>query len=232
MRSLLFFLAVLPLTISPAWTGSLTSILALPNQPAVRTMQQDAAGNHYIAGSVDSGGFVAKLASDGGTVQFWTQFSSSGVGALALAPDGSILIAGSTTWANFSVTPDAAEPQSTAGAGNATGFFARLDANGNVVYATYLNGSSLAAPQFSPGFLAMTTDATGNAYITGQGLFDSTPGALPLVNYYSSGFSIIKLDATGKIVFTTGAVGGPASRSIIRASSMLPAASDPVIRCQ
>jgi uncharacterized protein (TIGR03437 family) len=89
-----------------------------------------------------------------------------------------------------------------------TGFFARLDSNGNLVYATYLNGSSLALPQFSPRFLGITTDASGNAYLTGQGLFGSTPGALPLVNSYGSGFFVIKLDATGKIVFTTAAVGG------------------------
>jgi len=203
MRPISFLLALFLLALSPAWTGSLTSIVTLPNQPGVTAMQQDTAGNVYIAGSVAAGAFVAKLSGGGATVQFWKTFANSGVGALALAPDGSILIAGSTS--SFPVTPNAAEPQST---GNLTGYFARLDANGDVVYATYLNGSSLALPQFSPNPLAIATDAAGNAYITGQGLFDSTPGALPLVNFYGSGFFVIKLDALGKIVFTTSAAGG------------------------
>jgi hypothetical protein len=203
MRSITFLLALFLSTLSPAWTGSLTGIATLPNQPIVTAMQQDTAGNIYIAGSVSAGAFVAKLSDGGATDQFWKTFAQSGVGALALAADGSILIAGSTS--SFPVTPNAAEPQST---GNLTGYFARLDTNGNVVYATYLNGSSLALQQFSPSPLAIAADGAGNVYITGQGLFDSTPGALPLVNYHGNGTFVIKLDATGKIVLATSAVGG------------------------
>jgi hypothetical protein len=206
MRLLIYSLGLFLLTFRPAWTGSLSGIVTLPNQPTVTAMQQDAAGNIYIAGSVSAGAFVAKLSGGGATVQFWKTFAKSGVGALALAPDGSILIAGSTS--SFPVTPDAAEPQNSSSTGNLTGYFARLDTNGNVIYATYLNGSSLALQQFSPSPLAIATDAAGNVYISGQGLFDSTPGALPLVEYYGSGFFVIKLDATGKIVFATSAVGG------------------------
>ena len=202
MRSLLFFLALLPFTLNIEWAGSLTSIVALPNQPTVTAFQQDAAENLYIAGSVKAGAFVAKLSS-GGTVQFWKTFAKSGVGALAVANDGSLLIAGTTS--SFPVTPNAAESQSTASAGNLTGYFAHLDTNGNVIYATYLNASSS-----NPGFFGIATDASGNAYLTGQGLFDSTSDALSQVNFYGNGFFVIKLDASGKIVFIAGAVGGTA----------------------
>jgi uncharacterized protein (TIGR03437 family) len=208
MRSIIFCLALFLSTLGPAWTGSLTGIATLPNEPIVTAMQQDGAGNIYIAGSVMAGAFVAKLSGGGATVQFWKTFAKSGVGALALAADGSILIAGSTS--TFPVTSNAAEPQNSSATGNLTGYFARLDTNGNIVYATYLNGSSLALQQFSPSPLAIASDAAGYVYITGQGLFDSTSGALPLVNYYGNGAFVIKLDATGKIVFATSAAGGTA----------------------
>ncbi len=69
-------------------------------------MQQDAAGNVYLAGNTgstpdftsdpagSSDAFVAKL-SRAGTVLFWTTFGGSkadGVRAMALAPDGSISV--------------------------------------------------------------------------------------------------------------------------------------------
>src|ERR1700685_2597234 len=145
MSSITFLPALFLSTLSLAWAGSLTGIATLPNQPIFTAMQQDTAGNIYIAGSVSAGAFVAKLSGGGATVQFWKTFAQSGLGALVLAADGSILVAGSTS--SFPVTPNAAEPQSTEAL---TGYFARLDPNGYVVYATYLNGSSLAPQQFSP----------------------------------------------------------------------------------
>jgi hypothetical protein len=50
MRALIFLLALLPSSFVPAWSGALTGIVALPNQPTVTALQQDAAGNLYIAG--------------------------------------------------------------------------------------------------------------------------------------------------------------------------------------
>ena len=49
------------------------------------------------------------------------------------------------------------------------------------------------------------TDALGAAYITGEGSFVSSAGALPAVE---NGGWILKLDSSGKIVFGTGFIGG------------------------
>ncbi len=201
MRSLIFFPVFFLSALSPSWAGALLSILTLPNQPTVTAFQQDSASNLYIAGSTSAGGFVAKVFSVGGPVAFWKTFSNSAVGALAVAPDGSLLIAGSTS--SFPVTPNAAELQNTASPGNNTGFFAHLDTNGNVIYATYLNASSS-----SPSFLGIAADAAGNVYLTGQGLFDSTAGALPVVNFGGNGFFVLKMNSSGQIVFVTGGGGG------------------------
>lgn len=202
---------------SLAWSGHLDSVVSLPNHPLVSVIKYDAAGNLYVAGSVpaahprsqdDVDAFVAKLTGDGAGVLFWTVLSGShadGVNALALDPDGSILAAGSITSSDFPVTENAAEKQNTTAAANTTGFFARLDPNGKVVYASYLNGAPSA--QFvNPS--GITTDASGAAYITGQGSFTSTSGALPAINSHGDAYFTVKLDTAGKQVFATGGIGG------------------------
>src|SRR5437879_1744972 len=201
------------------WSGRVDSVPSLPNQPSVEAVQRDAAGNLYVAGSVPpvhprasgyTDAFVAKLSSDGNKVLFSAVLSGSqtqAVKALALAPDGSILVTGTTWSTDFPVTPDATDPHN---AGYA-GFFARLDKNGNVVYASFVNGSYIngaAQSNFTP--MALATDASGAAYITGLGILASTPGALPAVSFNGENFFLLKLDATGKQVFATGRIGGSA----------------------
>jgi hypothetical protein len=103
-------------------------------------MVRDSAGNLYLGGQ---GAFVIKLTSDGAKIVFQTKVSPNAqdtVTALAVASDGSILIAGATS-GDFPVTPDAAEPQPSSNP-TPTGFFARLNANGKVIYASYLNAAS------------------------------------------------------------------------------------------
>jgi hypothetical protein len=123
--------------------------------------------------------FVARLSSDG-TVQFWTAFGGSKadyVSAMAIAPDGSISVTGSTASLDFPLTPDAAQTKFVTNSQGFTGFFVQLDATGKIRYASYLNtnysvpaGSS--APSFRPAGIAL--DASGAAYITGEGSFVST----------------------------------------------------------
>ncbi len=226
-------LTLLLLSAGLAWPGVLNGIASLPNQPTVTAIQRDASGNLYLAGYVaaanprtfyDFDAFVAKLSGDGGTVLFWTLFSGSGfeeTTALTLAPDGSIMTTGFTFSSDFPVTAGAAQPVNTAPTrgdtfrvqnqivtvqGPHTGFFARLDAGGKVVYASYLNGSATALQPPSP--MAIATDTTRAAYITGQGVFPSTTGALAAANNLSAAYFVTKLDATGKTVFTTGGIGG------------------------
>jgi uncharacterized protein (TIGR03437 family) len=211
VRSFVFALTALLVLIRSVSGGVIAGVTAVPDQISVVAFAQDSSGNLYVAGApigantLSQNGpnsTVLKLSSDGKTILFSTVLPASLVGAMALAADGAILVAGETSSTNFPVTANAAEPQNTeASDGNITGFFARLNSNGAITYATYLNGSQI---------LGIATDASGAAYITGQGLVDSTPGALPTLNFNSSGWFVTKIDATGKIDFITGAIGGNA----------------------
>ncbi len=216
--------SVLSILCVAASAGTINGIVPLPNQTQPNVMIRDSAGNLYLGfgantvpglgynPSVSSAGAsVAKLSSDGGKAIFQTVLSTNSadaVTALALAPDGSILVAGITK-GNFPVTKDAAEPQDmSSSSGNSTGFFVRLDPNGNVVYASYLNPDP--SSQSGISFVAMTTDATGAVYLAGQGVFASSPGALPQTVYFGEGYFVVKFDSNGKQVFATGGIGGTA----------------------
>ena len=204
---------------SLASAGRVTAIFPLAAPVTVSALQQDTAGDVYLAGRTgstqgsapdSSDAFVAKLSSTG-TVLFWTTFGGSKadyVSAMAIAPDGSISVVGSTASLDFPLTPDAAQTQFVIGNDGTTGFFVRLDAVGKVRYSSYLNTNvsvppGSPAPQFSP--TGLTLDAAGAAYINGEGSFTSTPGALPTVP--NAGW-ILKLDTSGKVVFGTGFIGG------------------------
>jgi len=204
---------------SLAHAGNVTATFALPKPGLVSAIQQDAAGNIYLAGNtgttpdltLDSSGssdaFVAKL-STAGTVLFWTTFggnNADGVRAMAIAPDGSISVVGSTRSLDFPLTPDAVQAQFVNNDQGFTGFFVRLDASGKVRYSSYLNTNYSVSPPPAFDPTALTLDAAGAAYITGVGSFVSTSGALPMV---VNGGWILKLDASGKTVFGTGAIGG------------------------
>ena len=125
----------------------------------VSALQQDTAGNVYLAGYTGStqgsppdfwDAFVAKLSS-AGTVLFWTTFGGSKadyVRAMAIAPDGSISVVGSTASLDFPLTPDAAQTQFAITADGTAGFFVRLDITGKVRYSSYLN-TNYAVPLLS-----------------------------------------------------------------------------------
>src|SRR5258708_10849557 len=210
MRGSVVFSLLLLLGADLAWSGRIDSVIPLPTQSSLAALQRDAAGNLYVGGSVpaahprsdgDIDAFVAKLSSDGSKVLFWTVLSGSqndSVKALALAPDGSILAVGTTGSTDFPVTQSAAAPHSTGGGV----FFARLDTNGNVVYASYLEVLAFVTPR------AITADASGAAYITGMGMLASTPGTLPATTSTYGTFFLLKLDAAGKPVYATGGIGG------------------------
>src|ERR1035437_7080638 len=211
--------AFLLLGASLAFAGRVTAIFPLATPVTVSALQQDAAGNVYLAGytgptqgspPASADAFVAKLSS-AGTVLFWTTFGGSKadyVRAMAIAPDGSISVVGSTASLDFPLTPDAAQTQFVITTDGTAGFFVRFDAVGKVRYSSYLNTNlsvppGSPAPQFSP--TGLTLEAAGAGYISGAGSFASTPGALPTVA--NAGW-ILKLDASGKIVFGTGFLGG------------------------
>lgn len=194
-----------------AFAGKVSQIIKLPWSNAT-VAARDGSGNSFVTGFIPpahpkddsdrSDAFVAKISASGAIV-FQTVFASSasdGISGLALARDGSILVIGGTG-ADFPVTPDAADKTFKNGA-----FFARLDIDGNITYASFLNSNSTKPGIFAPH--GITSDATGAVYITGQGLFVSTPGALPAPSNADFGWFTIKLDVAGKLVFGTGLIGG------------------------
>jgi uncharacterized protein (TIGR03437 family) len=202
-----------------ACAGNVTATFPLPKPGSVTASQQDAAGNVYLSGNTgttvgsqpdSADAFVAKLSSIGALL-FSTTFGGSkadSVRAIAVAPDGSISVIGTTASLDFPLTADAAQTQFVTNNQGFTGFFVRLDATGKVRYSSYLNTNypvpaGTSAPSFDP--LGIALDPAGATYITGVGSFVSTSGALPMV--VNAGW-ILKLDASGKIVFGTGTIGG------------------------
>jgi uncharacterized protein (TIGR03437 family) len=125
-------------------------------------------------------GLIVKVASDGSSVlaaTFLGGGDQDNIAALALASDGSVVVAGGTSSSDFPVTADAL--QTTYGGGAVPqaqlpgdGFFARLGPNlDRLLYSTYLGGSGIDSIQ------AMGLDLADNAYLGGIGGPGSTPGS-------------------------------------------------------
>ena len=152
----------------------------------------DVAGNIYIGGISRGGdvrttpgtyqttfgvfsGYVAKLSADGATLIFATYFDASlysGVQAIAVGPDSSVYIAGTTTTSSFSA-PSGFRPTISSNLVNA--YVARLaPSGGSLIYATFLGWG---------GATAITVDSTGAAYVTGV-----THGSLTLKSAFQNSF--------------------------------------------
>jgi uncharacterized protein (TIGR03437 family) len=178
--------------------GPSTTLIHLSNT-GVRAVKVDASGNIYIAGYQGLAGdsntwdaFVAKLSPDGSKILYSTTFAGSSIDvALALDIDstGAAYILGDTLSADFPVTPGAL--QTTAPANTGAVFVAKVDAQGKVVYAALLGGTSTVQP--GPGSLVV--NAAGEAIVSGYGgNFPSSPSA-PFTS--TSADFVLKLDATG-----------------------------------
>ncbi len=154
---------------------------------AARAIAVDAIGNAYIAGTASSAdfpttagviqplmkstspeGFVAKLNATGSALLFSTYIGGTwedAVNAVALAQDGSIVLAGTTASADFPVTSGAFQvtrPRTD------YSFIAKLNATASVLmYSTYFGAAAIHA---------LALDASGNAHVAGE-----TSGALPVV---------------------------------------------------
>ena len=162
-----------------------TAIAHLPNVQ-INATKVDAAGNIYLAGqtttsAASSAAYIAKLAPNGTTLY---EISLSGKGSstsaattLDLDSAGDVYLAGTTTAADFPISPgQAASPGSTA-------FAAKLDAKGNVVYATLIGGNATTAPR------SVAVNSKGELVVSGQ-LAASAPPALATL-------FLLKLSANG-----------------------------------
>jgi hypothetical protein len=153
----------------------------------------DAVGNTYVAGLTQSidfplsnaeqpalgGGtdaFVAKIDADGAALIWSTYVGGSGIDAASgIARDaaGNVYIAGYTASADFPTTPNAYQ---TAFHGGRDAFVVKLDAKGQLVYATYLGGSGIDVAD------AIAVDGAGHAYVAGY----TCSADFPVANAFQS----------------------------------------------
>ena len=148
--------------LDPLGNVSFSTYLGGSGKDSAVAVQADAAGNIYLAGATTSldfpttagtvqpgplvplwdtkpGGFIAKVAPDGGSLRYATYFAAPV--ALSLGAGGDLYVAGGAgPGGPFSVTPSA--PLSCIPGGPeqaAADFVAHLDANGALLDATYVN---------------------------------------------------------------------------------------------
>ena len=176
-----------------AAAGPSTTLAHLPNTGIYAT-KVDASGNIYIAGFQGTVGtpdsydaFVAKLSPDG-SILYSTRFAGSksdSADALDIDSTGAAYILGETQSPDFPTTPGAF--QTTMLASSVQAFVAKVDAQGKVVYATLIGGSSDVYSSSGGGLLV---DAAGEAVVSGQNF-------------------VMKLDSSGaKLLGTMRGVGG------------------------
>jgi uncharacterized protein (TIGR03437 family) len=123
------------------------------------------------AGFTDA--FVSKISPDGRTLLFSTVLGGAGedsATAIALAPDGSIVMAGSTASNDFPVTEGAHQGKP---GGGVDAWLARISPDGSqLLYSTYLGGTGAEAA------VAVAVHASGDVFLVGNGAsFDLVPAA-------------------------------------------------------
>ncbi len=116
--------------------------------------------------------------------------------SIALGPTGNIYITGYTFSSNF---PTKHAFNSTYG-GEEDAFVAEFDPSGNLVFSTFLGGSSL-----DYGY-AISVDSFGNCYITGGTSSSDFPTKNAFQAHYGGGSEnafVAKFNSTGNLVFST-----------------------------
>jgi hypothetical protein len=166
----------LPLIIDPVLSYS--SYLGGAREERAGGVAVDAAGNMYVAGMTGAANFpisappalthgrdnwdafVVKLTADGAQFEYATYFGGTDYeepGSLAVDAVGNAYVVGVTHSFDF---PTFNGLQSSRGGFN-DGFVTKLDANGALVYSTYLGGSNTETGT------GVAIDAVGRAYVTG-----------------------------------------------------------------
>jgi hypothetical protein len=154
--------------------------------------------------------FVTRLNPDGTDFVYSTLLGGEdddrGV-ALALRPDGGVIVAGQTYSAKFPATPGAFQtvPASPPGGRQLDGFVAQLNTTGDrLLYATYLGGSEADFLQ------ALAVDAEGNAAVTCMTHSEDFPTAGPLSTRLTGLHNafVSRLDSEGKMLIYSRYLGG------------------------
>ncbi len=178
----------------------------------------DGSGGIYMAGATSSIGFPAQGSGvnantdafvmkfdETGALLYTTILASNGTTsgqAIAVDLSGNVYVAGTTQASNFPVTPGAWQ---TVFGGVADAFAVKLNAAGNLVYASYIGG-----PGQETG-TGIALDPSGNVYISGYTTsnFPATKGAPQTI--YGGGFSdafLVKLNAQGSAAVYATLLGG------------------------
>lgn len=188
------------LVIDPVLTYS--SYLGGSDSDEAAAVAVDPAGNCWVTGYTSSLNFPvvastvqsSKKLTDNSLDLFVSKFNSSGklelstyiggsqddVGtAIAIGPNGDVLLTGYTTSTDFPTTASALQRAS---AGLEDAFFIRLNSSGSLIYSTLLGGSDLDA-----GY-GIAADGNNNVWITGATASPNFPGAgTPVQKTYGGG---------------------------------------------
>ncbi len=203
--------------VTTAGTVYITGTTESPDFPTVNPFQLKLSGYEDV--------FISELSPDGATLQYSTYLGGSSgqnpVG-IGLGPNGEILVAGSTSSADF---PVANAVQSTFPAAPAdtqaplAAFMTELTADGSALtYSTFLSGTTF--PGETECFeqcslytapIGFAVDASGNAYIAGDtdnSDYPTTSGAyittFPVTtSSYASASFVTKLSSAGKLSYST-----------------------------
>ena len=142
-------------------------------------------------------GFIVKLSADGTKFGFGTYLGGSGgsigapeeVNAVSIDSQGNITAAGTTSSANFPVTPGAF--QTTFG-GQTDGFISRFSSAGVLLQSTFLGGA------LSDGINALALDFHGVPYVTGFTDSQDFPVQSPIQSANAGGMDafVVKLNTT------------------------------------
>ncbi|MEK7638759.1 MAG: SBBP repeat-containing protein [Patescibacteria group bacterium] len=176
---------------------------------AVSFITADAAQKKHPGGQNT---IYAKLSSDGTKILYATYISGSGQNSgkptIRVAPTGDVYFASVSDADDFPVTAGAYQ---TKRAGNADTVVAKFNANGKLLYATYLGGTGVEDLETH----SMAVDALGYAYVTGyttSSNFPTTKGALQRTfqsaNNGTGDAYVAKLSPDGRTLVASTYVGG------------------------
>ncbi len=204
------------LTIDPLL--EFASYLGGPGQDFIFDLKTDSAGFLYLAGGTQSPAspslnpfqqtnltnfapFLLKVSPAGDHVIFFTVLATSAYSnarAMALSPDGGVVLAGSTNSSNF---PLKNAFQSSYSAAYYSAWITKLAGDGRtLVYSSFLGGSNWDEVD------ALAVDAQGNTYLTGYTKSQDFPvlnAAQPKYpGAYRSGF-VTKVSPLGALLFST-----------------------------
>ena len=166
------------------------------------------------AGSISIGdGFVTKFSADGASLVYSTYLGGNGddeVLSIALAPEGTVCLTGSTSSTNFPLVNPYQSTFSIAQADSFHVFVSRLSADGSaLIYSTYLGGSGDSDFATSIG-----VDAAGNAYLTGATNSTDFPVTNAIQSTYQGDLNgvgdafVVKLNSAGSALIYSTFLGG------------------------